>query len=132
MHKIVARFRDGRTLKGTTVNFSPTSPSFNLAPANSPPGAQTKVVELCLLKAVFFVNDFDGNPTRDKKATFAPRQGYEGRTIKVEFADGEVMLGATPNYSPEMPGFFVFPADANANTIKVFVVTSGVKSVRLG
>jgi len=130
-HKIVARFVDGRVLKGHTTNFSPMGGSFLLKVEGAKPDAEPEVVELNLLKAVFFVRSFAGNSSyRDKKG-FPPDRPYEGRRVEVTFTDGEVILGSTPNYDSSMRGFFVFPADPNSNTIKAFAISANVKKVRL-
>jgi hypothetical protein len=42
-----------------------------------------------------------------------------------------VMVGSTVlNYDPKRPGNFIIPADPNSNNVRVFVVSSAVKSVR--
>ena len=128
-HKIVAHFTDGRVLKGTTTNFNDLAPNFLLTPhgAASP---QPVVVEMGLLKALFFVRDFGGNPEHQDDKSFHTGQPYAGRRIEVVFKDGEVLVGSAPTYSPEMPGFFVFPADTGSNTLKVFALAGSVKSAR--
>ena len=83
------------------------------------------------LKAVFFVRDFGGNRARRDKSEFVGGQSYKGRKVKVQFSDGEVMMGYTPNYDSSLLGFFVFPADPESNAIKVFTINSSVKSVQL-
>ena len=61
MNKIVARYADGRMVKGTTVDFFPTKDLFHVSVTEN--GA-TRLVEVSLkeLKALFFVRDFSGNP----------------------------------------------------------------------
>ena len=129
MHKIVARFKNGRVLKGNTQNFNPSTPNFHFVPLDAEVGAKPEIVELRDLKAVFFVRTFEGDPKREDREFFLPNQPYQGREVQVEFIDGEILIGSTPNYTPEMPGFFIFPADVESNTIKVFAVTSGIKHV---
>ncbi|MFW6132691.1 MAG: DUF6982 domain-containing protein [Planctomycetota bacterium] len=126
--KIVARFRDGRIAKGHTTNFSPEAAAFLLRPAD---GGPPERVPLDALKAVFFVRAFAGDPERKDKEYFVPGQPYQGRRVQVQFVDGEVMLGYTANYHPSMRGFFIFPADPDANTIKAYAVASNVRQVRL-
>jgi hypothetical protein len=128
-HKIVVHFADGRVLKGTTANFTDTAPNFLLAPHGGA-GAQPAVVEMSLLKAMFFVRDFFGNPDHKDSKSFQSGQPYAGRRIEVTFRDGEILVGSAPTYSPDMQGFFVFPADPRSNTLKVFALTRAIKSVR--
>ncbi|HUS46810.1 MAG TPA: hypothetical protein VM098_01730 [Phycisphaerae bacterium] len=130
-HKIVVRFLNGRVTKGHTTNFSPTAPHFVLTPVDTHPSPRPELVELNMLKAVFFVRDFAGNRAYHDKKDFVSGQPYKGHKVQVEFADGEVMMGYTPNYDCSLLGFFIFPADPDSNALRVFVVNSSVKSVRL-
>jgi hypothetical protein len=128
-HKIVARFTDGRVLKGTTTNFNDAAPNFLLTPYDVADSRPT-VVEMSLLKALYFVRSFAGDPERTDNKSFTPGQPYAGRRIKVVFKDGETLVGSAPTYSPEMPGFFVFPADPASNTLKVFALAGSVANVQ--
>ncbi len=130
-HKIVVRYTDGRIVKGHTTNFNPEAPTFHLIPADGQPSGQPVLVQVEKLKAVFFVRDFAGNPGRDDRRDFIDGQPQLGHKVEVEFEDGEVLRGFTPDYKHGMPGFFVFPADTESNTQKVFAVSRAVKSVRL-
>jgi len=116
-------------VKGQTTNFNPASTFFNVIPEDAPPGEPALLVEMAHLKAVFFVRDFQGDPKRDDRQVFLNSQPYQGAKIEVEFQDGELMVGSTPNYGPDLPGFFVFPADTDSNMLKAFVVSSSVKKV---
>ncbi len=129
MQKIVARYRDGRIIKGHTSNFAPGVHFFHVTPPDAPSGSEPQVIETAQLKAVFFVRTFEGNPGRDDRQHFVEHQPYQGRHIEVTFADGEVMVGATPSYGADMPGFFIFPADTESNTLKVYAVASAVRKV---
>jgi len=126
---IVIHYLDGRVLKGHTTNFSPVANYFMLRTLDMPANARGVVVEIKSVKAVFFVKDFIGSASYAEKKTFSPTQPYQGRKVRVTFSDGEVMVGATPNYDANMQGFFIFPADLNANTIKIFASAAAVKSM---
>lgn len=117
--KIVARFRDGKVMKGTTTNFSPTKATFHLA------GAQGKIVEIALadLKAVFFVKTFEGDPDYNEKRQFDLARMY-GRKVRCSFPDGEVLTGYTQGFAPDRQGFFVIPSDPQSNNERVFVVNA--------
>jgi hypothetical protein len=81
-----------------------------------------------VLKAVFFVRDFAGNPAYiEPKTVDRPPQG---RKIEVTFVDGEVIPGSTLSYRPDGHGFFVRPADPGSNNIRIFVVSGAVRHVR--
>lgn len=126
--KVVARFADGRVLKGYTRDFWPDGSRFHLDPA----GARApRPVEVALdeLKAVFFVRDFAGDPGYRERKAFEPGRRYPGRKLAVVFADGEVLLGYTMSYEPGRRGFFLFPADPGGNNLRVFAVTRAVRQV---
>ncbi len=130
-HRIVVRYTDGKMAKGYTANFSPEAPYFLLTPAGVGAPPEPVTIDMKMLKAVFFVRNFAGNPDRADQAAHAADRPYQGTGVRVEFADGEIMLGGTPSYTPEKQGFFVFPADTDANTLKVFAVNTAIKSVQL-
>ena len=128
--KIVARYRDGRTLKGTTQNFFPNKPVFHV---NRLGGAGPKdVIEVNLeeLKAIFFVRDFTGNAKHVERKKLAAGERAQGRLMEVTCKDGEVIVGTTTGYDPKRSGFFLFPVDPSSNNMRVFLVTSAVRSTR--
>jgi hypothetical protein len=124
-NRVVARFQDGLTLRGTTIDFSPTRRIFHV----SDNGA-TYEIDVEKLKALFFVRDFDGNAAYNEKKGFFARQNH-GKKCMVEFKDGEVLFGYTLTYTSQGLGFFVFPGDPESNNEKVFVVHSSTASVKL-
>lgn len=128
MNKIVARYADGRMVKGTTVDFFPTKDLFHVSVTD---GGGTRLVEVSLkeLKALFFVRDFSGDPKHVTANEFDPSRPAPGRKLKVVFKDGEVMVGTTTGYQPGRPGFFIVPADAAANTERCYVVTASTQEV---
>jgi len=123
-HRMVARYRDGRTLKGYGRDFLPAKGQVQIDAVPNGPPASRITVHLAHLKAVFFVHDFDG--LRSIDPTEAPNS--PGRPIVVTFFDGEVLTGTTLNYSADGPGFFVSPQE-NANNHRIFVVGSAVQRV---
>lgn len=127
-NKIVVRFKDGRIIKGQTSDFQPTRPWFHVAPmdeANTPP-IEVRTADV---KAIFFVKDFAGNNVRKDVQTFSADKPSVGRKIKVEFNDGEILLGTTQGYDPNREGFFIIPADKDANNERCFVVASATRHV---
>ena len=79
------------------------------------------------LKALFFVNDVDGDPAH--RAGVDARTEH-GRRIEVTFVVGEVLVGTTVSYSQKGPGFFVSPADATGNNVSLFVTSGAVRQVK--
>ena len=63
MNRLVARFCDGRVVKGTTLDFAPTKERFHMTVA-TPPDETTVTIRTEELKALFFVKDFAGDPAR--------------------------------------------------------------------
>jgi len=128
-NKIVARYQDGRLMKGFTNNFSPDKNIFHLVEMNAPSGSKTLAVCVPDLKAIFFVKDFVGNPEYNDRKEFDSTKPVVGRRIKVVFKDGELMIGTTHGYRPDRMGFFIVPADPISNIERCFVVTSATQEV---
>jgi hypothetical protein len=124
---VVARFADGRVLKGTTHDFAPNKANFHLSVWGEPT-ARALAIPVGALKALFFVRSYEGNPKHVEDHDFAKAKG-QGRKIVVTFADGEVVSGFTTGYSKDKQGFFVIPADPQTNNSRVYVVTASVKRV---
>ena len=129
-NKIVARYFDGRVVKGFSVDFLPTKHTFHLTPADAPPQSKPLEVRLSDLKAIFFVKDLAGKPQ-----PYTRRQEFEagkppiGRKIRIVFKDGELLVGTTQGYDSTRPGFFVVPADGESNNERIFVVRGATQQV---
>jgi hypothetical protein len=124
--RVVARFRNGRVVRGYTNDFHPSKSHLHLTPEDNK--GETLFLALSQLKAVFFVRDFSGDPARVDRAEFA--DGHHGRKIEVAFEDGEVLVGTTLAYRADGSGFFVHPADAGSNNMRVFVSPGATLHVR--
>ena len=136
--KIIIRYRDGKLLKGYTNDFFPNKPAFHVQPWDEAAGQsiaatmselKSIVVAVGELKAVFFVKDFKGDPGYTERR-FWEGDRPSGRKVEVTFYDGEVIVGTTMGYDPKRIGFFVIPADPQANNLRVFVVTEAVRQFR--
>ena len=121
-NKIVVRYQDGRILKGYTVDFLPTRPTFHLTLIDAPQDAKLLVIRIEEVKAIFFVKDYKGNPERKKLQVFPDGKPIIGRKVRVTFNDGETLVGTTQGYDATRPGFFVVPADSGSNNERCFVV----------
>jgi hypothetical protein len=128
--KIVARYLDGRMVKGFTQDFAPNKPGFHIFPTEAANPRESKEILLRDLKAVFFVRDFAGRPDYDERKRYTSEERPSGRIVEVTFSDGEVMVGSTLGYDPKRPGFFVFPADPHSNNARVFALSKAVRLVR--
>ena len=129
MNKVVARFADGRVLKGMTADFVPAKDLFHVSVVDAPAGTPPVEVRTKHLKALFFVKDFVGNRKHIKRNEFDPAHPPVGRKIRVKFKDGEVLVGTTTGYQTGRPGFFVVPADADANTERCYVVSAATREI---
>jgi hypothetical protein len=125
-NRVVAHYRDGRLVKGTTSDFLPTRDYFHVAPDG---GGAPVAVPIGELKAVFFVKDLVGDPQHQPRNEFDPGKPAPGRKIRVTFKDGEVMVGTTQGYQPGRVGFFVAPADPHSNTERCFVIAAATTAV---
>jgi len=125
---VVARFLDGRTLKGTTHDFAPTKTEFHLHEGIEERSAAVTVTTSSL-KAIFFVRTYEGDPTHKDNYSFDESGGHGGRRIRIRFRDGEVMAGYTMGYNAQKPGFFLIPADPDGNNSRVYVLNAAVAAV---
>jgi hypothetical protein len=126
-HKVVARFPDGRLIKGTSVDVAPGKPTCHIQTAD----AGTIPVALTELKALFFVRDLNGDAESDPSQAVGPADTRLRGTkrIDVRFRDGEEMLGLVNRYPPPRPFFFLLPADPGCNNIRVLVNRAAVVSM---
>lgn len=130
-NKVVARYLDGRVLKGVTRDFSPNRISFHVEVDGT-----GEIVELrCRhLKALFFVRSFDGDSARQDLRGFVegPAETAQGRKIAVRFRDDEFICGYTLSWSPDRDGFFLFPSDAGSNNQRIYVIAASTDEVKAG
>jgi Family of unknown function (DUF6982) len=128
-NKVVARFADGRTVKGTTIDFFPTKDTFHVIDPTALAGATPIEINVRELKALFFVKDLVGNPRGDGPKEPGPPRVAAGRRIRVVFKDGEVLIGTTTGYQPGRPAFFVEPEDTGSNEERCYVVAGAAKEI---
>ena len=128
MNRAVVAFLDGRRLKGYLLNFSALKESFRLFSndnVHQEPGSNILVKDL---KAIFFVKDFMGDPSRKDSPDSGP--ATHGRKVLVTFKDGELISGSTEAYNPQKLGFFLFPLNGDTNNTRIFVVNRNVAKVQ--
>jgi len=121
--KMVVRFKDKSLLKGSAIDFSPKKTIFHLKLHN---GGIVKV-DVEKLKAAFLVKTFDGD--KNYKYKYKDVLPWGGKKIKVEFIDGEVIIGYIPHHLNFERGFFMTPADVGGNNKEVFVVSSATRDI---
>ena len=129
--RVVVHTTDGILVKGSTQDFHPDRAVFRIVLDG---GVETVPVEMAGLKAVFFVKELENATSRPRQKDFLPTDGNRGngRPVAVLFNDGELLVGYTHSYNPERQGFFMLPADPADNNLRIFVVRSSVKVLKLG
>jgi hypothetical protein len=130
-NRVVARLLSGSLIKGTTQDFFPNRPMFHIAPLGGGPTVEVRTRQL---KALFFVREFAGDTGRRDIRGFlaAPGETAQGKKLAVRFKDGELICGYSLAFSPDREGFFMFPSDAGANNLRVYVLTASASEIMAG
>jgi hypothetical protein len=126
--RVVARYADGRVLKGY-ADFDPEQPSFRLVPRTGP-DADAIEVSLRELKALFFVRTFDGDPSHDESKDLYQTRPPDTRKVSVHFRDGEELVGYTRQLDRHRAGLFFTPLDSQSNNLRVFAVFESLLRVQ--
>jgi hypothetical protein len=131
---VVARYRDGKMIRGVTHDFGPQKKGFHVSTVEKHGRTvDGKVFEILLseLKAVFFVKSLEGRqgPPSLKGLMEEKSEAPGLMKVRVTFFDGEILVGTTHGYTPERDGFFIVPLERDSNNLRIFVVSSAVKKV---
>ncbi|HDH05386.1 MAG TPA: hypothetical protein ENH01_06710 [Nitrospirae bacterium] len=121
--KMVVRFKDKSIMKGRTSDFSLDKTFFHLKLLSG----EVVNVDIEKLKAVFHVKSLTGN--KNYKCLYKDPILWGGNKVKVQFFDGEVMIGYTPYHISGNKAVLITPADLQCNNKQVFVVTSATKEI---
>jgi len=126
-NEVVAHYLDGRLVKGTCLDVDPVRPTCHI---KTDERGMVQVM-LAQLKALFFVRTLGGNPGYEEaKAIAASDARARGATqIELQFADGERVVGLTTRFPPVRRFFYVVPADANSNNLRILVNRSAVQNL---
>jgi hypothetical protein len=137
--KIVARFRDGRLVKGHVMGFSIES---DMVVLNDQKTLQEIRVPISELKAIFFVKNFGGSSMHVERKAFGIRKN-SGKKVFIKFSDNETLVGFIEGEVPwdkgfslaklgnKVKGFFLTPVDADSNNNKVFVVAGAIQDITI-
>jgi hypothetical protein len=131
---VVARYRDGKMIRGMTHDFGPQKKAFHVSTTEKHGKTYNgKVFEIHFsdLKAVFFVKSLEGkqDPPPSKRLIDEKLEAPGFMKMRVTFFDGEILVGTTHGYTPEREGFFMAPLEKDSNNLRIFVISSAVKSV---
>jgi hypothetical protein len=127
---VVARYQDGRIIKGTTYDFGPQKKGFHVVSVGEE-GRKVSEVLFSDLKAVFFVKSLEGKQDHPLTKDVPEEKGEPGTQMKVKitFLDGETLMGTTQGYTLEREGFFIVPLEEDSNNLRIFVISKAVKDV---
>ena len=126
MNKIVVHWQNGEITKGHSTDFSSSGTIFHLKSMTDP--LCVEKIRLEDLKAVFFVKDFRGDFLHADSYDFG-KAPVSGKHIIITFSDGERFYGTSETIHKDRPGFFIFPIDPEANTIRAFVINSFIENI---
>lgn len=126
---LVARFADGRTVKGMSLDVAPERATCHIRTASG------EMVEVVLkdLKALYFVKSLDGNKEFVEGDQIAPGDPRlrGAKLVEVRFKDGERTVGLAMRYPPNKPFFFLVPVDPRSNNLRILVNQAQVGSMQV-
>jgi hypothetical protein len=137
--KVIARFNDGKLLKGSVRDFTRDADVVLLKEAGN---SKEHRIPIDQLKAMFFVHSLAGDSARRERKAFGIRENL-GRKIYIKFNDGETLLGFIEGEFPwkkgfslskpddNSKGFYVIPVDSESNNIRVFIVATAVRDISI-
>ena len=126
--QVVARFLDGRMVKGDTTDFHPRRDSFHVKEGPENP---VTLVSTSYLKALFFVRTLEGNHKHQDHKQFPDSQGIRTK-VWVQFTDGEELAGWPVSLSIGEGGFYLLPTDPQSNIEKMYVWPHSLEKVFVG
>lgn len=122
---VIAKYQDGRMLKGRTLDIGPNKNEFHLTTLEG----EQKWVNLRELKSVFFVKALEGGSARNRAGT--TDRPKHGRKITIEFEDGEQLVGTSFDHRITKDFFFVFPVDENDNNERILINRGATRRILL-
>jgi hypothetical protein len=129
VNQVVARYADGRTLKGTSLDVDHKRPLCHI---RTEEGTMVEV-RLLDLKALFFVRSLVGDSERNDAHHISPTDARlrGARLVEVTFKDGERITALTMRYPLPPALFFLTPVDTGGNNLRILVNGAEVKSAML-
>jgi hypothetical protein len=136
---IIARFRDGRVVKGYVRDFRIDADAIAMSDHKT---EDEHTIPFDALKGVFFVKNFKGSSFYDEKKIYGIGENI-GTKVYVKFRDNEGLVGFIEGDVPwdrgfslaklgeKAKGFFMTPVDNKSNNNKVFVVGSAIQDITI-
>jgi hypothetical protein len=127
MKNVVARFADGRLIKGVSMNVDITKPACHVRTFDG----RMEEVRLADLKALFFVKSLDGDSAHNEAMAPEVADPRSRGSIQVElrFTDGERLVAFANRFPPLGAFFFLLPVDPKSNNIRMLVNRAQVASI---
>lgn len=90
-------------------------------------------INLAEIKGIYFVREFEGNPSRPERKIFHSRPRLGGLWIRMVFQDKEVMEGLVSRNLLDLDGqgFLVTPPDVYSNNLRIFVPRTALREVEI-
>src|SRR5262245_384052 len=104
---VIGKYRDGRTVRGYTNDFSPTKPYLHVSP--SPFADEMKFVSMIHLDALFFLSDAGKGSASERQSTERGPSATRGRRVAMTLPNGKEIIATSLTYSRDGSGFFVRP-----------------------
>ncbi|MGQ0765655.1 MAG: DUF6982 domain-containing protein [Gemmatimonadota bacterium] len=125
---IVARFADGRTVKGRSLDVAQNRPTCHVRTEDG------SMVEIALkdLKALFFVKSLDGDSAHVDGDTISDEDARlrGAHLVEVRFHDNERIVGLAMRYPPNQPYFFLVPVDMSGNNVRILINAAEVAAIQ--
>lgn len=85
------------------------------------------------IKGIFFVRNFEGNPSRAERKIFRSRPRLAGLWVRMTFQDSEILEGLVPNnlLNIDPLGFHVTPPDVYSNNVKMFIPRTALSGIEV-
>lgn len=126
--EIVARFLDGRTMRGTPVTWDIGTPSFELLRTDTSEAEGTTdeitIIDFADLKAIFFLQEGAG-----AVPSMPAERVNRDELVEVRFSDGEKMEGfPLKDYSDSSGRFYIVPMDM-PNIASILIERSSIDTM---
>ena len=141
-HRVVARLRDGKLIKGFLKGPAPlpvsSQPDLDFAVGQQidlvlSESDQEISLDLVNLKALFFVKTFEGNREYAELKFFDKSPPIRGLWVRVQFYDKECIEGTIENSIQHLiePGILMRPPDPRSNNEILYVLKSSLINFRV-
>jgi hypothetical protein len=126
-HLIVAHLKNGKVIKGVSLDVDAQKPRCHLKTENG----KTEEIALADAKALFFVKSAVGRKEHQESKDVVPGDSrlVGTRRVRVVFADGEEITGLMNRYPPITNYFYMLPVDLESNNIRILVNRAAVKGM---